>query len=85
MPQVNAETLKGKLSQTINKHMLVKRKGKTVAISDIADNLNGVGTRQIYKWLKAEQFPPDADNLIGMLQDYQAELEKSNAWKGAQH
>lgn len=74
MNENNPETLKNKLHTAINKHMAIMKVGKTEAIKAISVPLD-VKSRQLYKWLNAETYPHNADNLIATLDTLINDLE----------
>lgn len=72
---INSATLKDKLTLVISKYMFVMRQNKTQTIRAIASSLN-LQPRQIYRFLKQQNFPPNAETLEMILDQM---LEKLNA------
>lgn len=82
MPHSEAtpDQLKEKLSVAINKHMLLV-KGRTKAIMAVSGPLE-VLPRAIYSWLKKEDFPPNAANILVMLDDIIADFDRRISQRG---
>lgn len=77
---INSETLKDKLNAVIRKRMLTMKQGKTEAINAIAVPLD-VQPRQIYKWLKEESFPYNAESIALTLDGMNSDVASVPALK----